>query len=244
MHGAIGGRLGIKASGGQTYAWEGDSTYVQNPPYFVDMSMTPKPVVDIQGAAILGISLPVILPVILAIAQPEVFPSVSRSTMISSIWHLPHSLPQPVGCGGAQRHKGAQNLIQFFQPRPRLGLAQMAVGQTQHIASRRLPAFAHEVRQKGGEVGVARHVSCGHLRQRDAQDTTSSMRTSMSTPIASASATHAPDETPVALRSTRDSTLCSRFVTPSRYGIVQPPPSYDTVTTGRLAVGRMKAHTL
>jgi aconitate hydratase len=46
---------GIKASGGQTYAWEGDSTYVQNPPYFVDMSMTPKPVVDIQGAGILGI---------------------------------------------------------------------------------------------------------------------------------------------------------------------------------------------
>ena len=45
----------IKASGGQTYAWEGDSTYVQNPPYFVDMSMTPKPVTDIQGAAILGI---------------------------------------------------------------------------------------------------------------------------------------------------------------------------------------------
>jgi len=45
----------IKVSGGQTYVWEGESTYVQNPPYFTDMTMTPKPVTDIQGAAILGV---------------------------------------------------------------------------------------------------------------------------------------------------------------------------------------------
>ena len=46
---------GIPVSGGQTYGWEGDSTYVQNPPYFEGMTMTPAPVTDIQGAAILGI---------------------------------------------------------------------------------------------------------------------------------------------------------------------------------------------
>jgi aconitate hydratase len=46
---------GIKVEGGQTYAWEGASTYVQNPPYFEGVSMTPKPVQDIKGAAILGI---------------------------------------------------------------------------------------------------------------------------------------------------------------------------------------------
>ncbi|MEO6340084.1 MAG: aconitate hydratase AcnA, partial [Caulobacteraceae bacterium] len=46
---------GIAISGGQTYAWEGDSTYVQNPPYFEGLTMTPKPVTDIQRAAILGI---------------------------------------------------------------------------------------------------------------------------------------------------------------------------------------------
>jgi len=46
---------GIKVEGGQTYAWEGDSTYVQNPPYFEGLTMTPKPVVDIQEARILGI---------------------------------------------------------------------------------------------------------------------------------------------------------------------------------------------
>ena len=46
---------GIKVTGGQTYAWEGDSTYVQNPPYFAGLTMTPKPLVDVQGAAILGI---------------------------------------------------------------------------------------------------------------------------------------------------------------------------------------------
>jgi len=45
----------IKVSGGQTYVWEGESTYVQNPPYFTDMTMTPKPVTDVQGAAILGV---------------------------------------------------------------------------------------------------------------------------------------------------------------------------------------------
>ncbi len=46
---------GIPVSGGRTYAWEGASTYVQNPPYFTELSMTPKPVTDVQGAAILAI---------------------------------------------------------------------------------------------------------------------------------------------------------------------------------------------
>ena len=46
---------GIQISGGETYAWEGDSTYVQNPPYFEGLSMTPKPVTDIQEARILAI---------------------------------------------------------------------------------------------------------------------------------------------------------------------------------------------
>ncbi|MBC7667840.1 MAG: aconitate hydratase AcnA, partial [Gemmatimonadaceae bacterium] len=46
---------GIKISGGQTYAWEGDSTYVQNPPYFPNISMTPTPVVDIVEARVLAV---------------------------------------------------------------------------------------------------------------------------------------------------------------------------------------------
>jgi aconitate hydratase len=46
---------GIDISGGQTYAWEPDSTYVKNPPYFEGLTMTPKPVTDIQEARILGI---------------------------------------------------------------------------------------------------------------------------------------------------------------------------------------------
>ena len=32
---------GIKVAGGQTYAWDMGSTYVQNPPYFEGMTMTP-----------------------------------------------------------------------------------------------------------------------------------------------------------------------------------------------------------
>uniref|UniRef100_UPI0025FB66CF aconitate hydratase AcnA n=1 Tax=uncultured Caulobacter sp. TaxID=158749 RepID=UPI0025FB66CF len=46
---------GIKVTGGQTYAWEGESTYVQNPPYFPNMSMTPAPVTDIVEARILAV---------------------------------------------------------------------------------------------------------------------------------------------------------------------------------------------
>src|SRR4029453_2688985 len=46
---------GIKVAGGQTYAWDMGSTYVQNPPYFQDMSMEPKPVTDIVEARILGV---------------------------------------------------------------------------------------------------------------------------------------------------------------------------------------------
>ena len=45
----------IKVSGGQTYGWQGDSTYVANPPYFEGMTMTPDKVTDIVEARVLGI---------------------------------------------------------------------------------------------------------------------------------------------------------------------------------------------
>jgi aconitate hydratase len=47
----------IKVKGGETYAWDAASTYVQNPPYFADMSLTPSPVTDIDNARILGLFL-------------------------------------------------------------------------------------------------------------------------------------------------------------------------------------------
>ncbi|WP_309644217.1 aconitate hydratase AcnA [Phenylobacterium sp.] len=46
---------GIKVAGGQTYAWDMGSTYVQNPPYFQDLKMEPTPVVDIVEARVLGV---------------------------------------------------------------------------------------------------------------------------------------------------------------------------------------------
>ena len=46
---------GIKVGAGRTYTWDGESTYVQNPPYFVGMSMTPTPPADIAEARILGL---------------------------------------------------------------------------------------------------------------------------------------------------------------------------------------------
>ncbi len=40
---------------GDTYTWEADSTYVRQPPYFVDMPAAPKPVEDIHDARVLGV---------------------------------------------------------------------------------------------------------------------------------------------------------------------------------------------
>jgi aconitate hydratase len=45
----------IQTGGGQTYGWDGASTYVANPPYFDAMSMTPKPLTDVAGARILAL---------------------------------------------------------------------------------------------------------------------------------------------------------------------------------------------
>ncbi|UGY10045.1 aconitate hydratase AcnA [Phyllobacterium pellucidum] len=45
----------VQAPAGQTYAWDDQSTYVQNPPYFVGMGKTPGKVNDIKGARILGL---------------------------------------------------------------------------------------------------------------------------------------------------------------------------------------------
>jgi aconitate hydratase len=46
---------GIKVEGGDTYGWPIASTYVQNPPYFEGMTMTPEPVTDVVGARILAL---------------------------------------------------------------------------------------------------------------------------------------------------------------------------------------------
>ncbi|HTV97782.1 MAG TPA: aconitate hydratase AcnA [Steroidobacteraceae bacterium] len=46
---------GIKTPAGKIYAWDGNSTYVKNPPYFDGMSMTPAPVGDLEGARALAV---------------------------------------------------------------------------------------------------------------------------------------------------------------------------------------------
>ena len=45
----------ISVSGGQTYEWDDQSTYVQYPPYFDGMSMDIEPIEDIANARILGL---------------------------------------------------------------------------------------------------------------------------------------------------------------------------------------------
>ncbi len=47
----------IAVKGGLTYGWDRKSTYVQNPPYFADMSRTPGQISDIVDARILGLFL-------------------------------------------------------------------------------------------------------------------------------------------------------------------------------------------
>ncbi len=45
----------VKVEGGMTYKWNPSSTYVQEPPYFADMTPQPEPVTDIKGARALAI---------------------------------------------------------------------------------------------------------------------------------------------------------------------------------------------
>ena len=44
-----------RSRGGATYAWPAGSTYIQNPPYFTGMTMTPTPPGDIVGARALAV---------------------------------------------------------------------------------------------------------------------------------------------------------------------------------------------
>jgi aconitate hydratase len=46
---------GIRTPAGKIYAWDDNSTYVKNPPYFDGMSMTPAAVVDVTGARALAV---------------------------------------------------------------------------------------------------------------------------------------------------------------------------------------------
>jgi aconitate hydratase len=46
---------GLPVPKGDTYAWDGGSTYVQNPPYFEGMTKTPGAVDEIKGARILAV---------------------------------------------------------------------------------------------------------------------------------------------------------------------------------------------
>jgi aconitate hydratase len=45
----------IEVSGGATYDWPAESTYIQNPPYFTGMTMTPTPPGDIDCARALAV---------------------------------------------------------------------------------------------------------------------------------------------------------------------------------------------
>ena len=45
---------GIKVTAANQYDWDDNSTYVKNPPYFVDMPKTPQPIEPITGARVLA----------------------------------------------------------------------------------------------------------------------------------------------------------------------------------------------
>lgn len=46
---------GMNVPAGETYAWQADSTYIQNPPFFADMPKTPGNITDINGARVLAL---------------------------------------------------------------------------------------------------------------------------------------------------------------------------------------------
>ncbi|MFP3853365.1 MAG: aconitate hydratase AcnA [Anaerolineales bacterium] len=45
----------IPVSGGSLYEWDEESTYIQEPPFFVDMPVEPEPFTDIDGARVLAL---------------------------------------------------------------------------------------------------------------------------------------------------------------------------------------------
>ncbi len=45
----------IDVTGGDTYDWPAASTYIQNPPYFTGITMTPEPLTNIEGARALAV---------------------------------------------------------------------------------------------------------------------------------------------------------------------------------------------
>lgn len=45
----------MQVPAGQTYTWQNDSTYIQHPPFFSNMSMTLNPIKNIEGARILAL---------------------------------------------------------------------------------------------------------------------------------------------------------------------------------------------
>jgi aconitate hydratase len=45
----------IEVNAGDTYGWPAGSTYIANPPYFEGMTMTPKPLTDVEGARALAV---------------------------------------------------------------------------------------------------------------------------------------------------------------------------------------------
>jgi aconitase A len=46
---------GLEVPEGDLYRWQGDSTYVKNPPYFEDMGREPGAVTDVRGARVLAV---------------------------------------------------------------------------------------------------------------------------------------------------------------------------------------------
>ncbi len=45
----------VKVTGGELFAWEPDSTYIQEPPYFQDFKLLPDPIREVHGARVLGL---------------------------------------------------------------------------------------------------------------------------------------------------------------------------------------------
>lgn len=45
----------MQVPAGETYAWQNNSTYIQHPPYFIDMGIKPNTINDISGARILAV---------------------------------------------------------------------------------------------------------------------------------------------------------------------------------------------
>jgi aconitate hydratase len=82
---------------GEIYAWDDDSTYVKNPPYFEGMTAATTPVQDIHGARVLALLGDSVTTDHISPAGSIASNSPRLTTCVNRVWNRPISIPMVHG---------------------------------------------------------------------------------------------------------------------------------------------------